>query len=170
LRLVSCARRQTRSPIITAETHRNPEPRGGVAGAQLGEDEFLVTAFRPRVYFGLSKPAPLESMMMSRVEDGRFDDGKWVFRRVDGLRDTAAIAVVIFHLCEYLFPDPASNPLRHADLAVDFFFLLSGFVIAHAYDRRWPAMSVTQGHRMIDIGRIRDRQVISKTAGRLLGR
>jgi len=61
---------------------------------------------------------------------------------LDGLRGTAAVAVVVFHLCEYIFPDSASNPLRHAYLAVDFFFLLSGFVIAHAYDRRWPAMSI----------------------------
>jgi peptidoglycan/LPS O-acetylase OafA/YrhL len=60
---------------------------------------------------------------------------------LDGLRGTAALAVVVFHLCEYIFPDPAANPLRHAYLAVDFFFLLSGFVIAHAYDRRWPAIS-----------------------------
>ena len=34
----------------------NPEPTGGVAVAQLGEDEFLVTGFRRRVNFGLSHP------------------------------------------------------------------------------------------------------------------
>lgn len=62
---------------------------------------------------------------------------------LDGLRGTAALAVVVFHLFEYIFPDPTHNPLRHAYLAVDFFFLLSGFVIAHAYDRRWPSMTVT---------------------------
>jgi beta-galactosidase GanA len=60
----------------------NPEPSGGVAVAQLGENEFLVTGFNARVYFGLSRPAPLESMMLLRVEEGYFDKGKWIFRRV----------------------------------------------------------------------------------------
>ena len=60
----------------------NPQPSGGVAVAQLGENEFLVTGFHSRVYFGLAKPAPLESMMTLRVEEGYFDKGKWVFRRV----------------------------------------------------------------------------------------
>ncbi len=60
----------------------NPEPEGGVAVAQLGENEFLVTGFRSRISFGLSKPAPLESMMMLRVEEGYFDNRKWVFRRL----------------------------------------------------------------------------------------
>jgi peptidoglycan/LPS O-acetylase OafA/YrhL len=67
---------------------------------------------------------------------------------LDGLRGTAAIAVLVFHILEYVFSDPANNPLRHAYLAVDFFFLLSGFVIAHAYDRRWPAMSVGEFFRI----------------------
>ena len=60
----------------------NSEPVGGVAVAQIAENEFLVTGFRARVYFGLSKPAPFESMMMLRVEEGRYDNGKWIFRRV----------------------------------------------------------------------------------------
>ena len=60
----------------------NPQPSGGVAVAQLGENEFLVTGFHSRVYLGLAKPAPLESMMTLRVEEGYFDKGKWVFRRV----------------------------------------------------------------------------------------
>jgi peptidoglycan/LPS O-acetylase OafA/YrhL len=31
--------------------------------------------------------------------------------------------------------------MNHGYLAVDFFFLLSGFVIAYAYDDRWGQMS-----------------------------
>lgn len=52
---------------------------------------------------------------------------------LDGMRGVAALAVLAFHSCEYfmLGYSPA-----HAYLAVDFFFLLSGFVIAHAYDSR----------------------------------
>ena len=34
--------------------------------------------------------------------------------------------------------------INHGYLAVDFFFLLSGFVIAHAYDDRWNKMTVGQ--------------------------
>lgn len=60
----------------------NPQPVGGLAVAQIAEDELLVTGFNARVYFGLSKPAPYESMMMLRVEEGRYDNGKWIFRRV----------------------------------------------------------------------------------------
>jgi peptidoglycan/LPS O-acetylase OafA/YrhL len=55
------------------------------------------------------------------------------FHSLDGLRGVAALAVLILHGAElarigYVPPS--------AGLAVDFFFLLSGFVIAHAYDAR----------------------------------
>jgi peptidoglycan/LPS O-acetylase OafA/YrhL len=63
------------------------------------------------------------------------------FETLDGLRGTAALLVVFFHLLDGLLPY-ASNPLRHAYLAVDFFFLLSGFVIGYAYDDRWPGLSL----------------------------
>lgn len=64
------------------------------------------------------------------------------FEVLDGLRGTAAFAVVLFHIFEWLFPRYADNPLRHAYLAVDFFFMLSGFVIGYAYDDRWPKMKI----------------------------
>lgn len=97
----------------------NPEPSGGVAVAQLGENEFLVTGFRSRVYFGLSKPAPLESMMLLRVEEGHFDHGKWIFRRlwngdsVDyGLNFTDREQVLRVKLVTYKGtpPIPVGNP------------------------------------------------------------
>lgn len=66
------------------------------------------------------------------------------FAVLDGLRGTAAILVIIFHLTEAVFPNPADNPLHHAYLAVDFFFMLSGFVIGYAYDDRWNTMSIKQ--------------------------
>ncbi|MFD1469326.1 acyltransferase family protein [Hymenobacter caeli] len=59
---------------------------------------------------------------------------------LDGLRGTAALLVVVFHLFEGLNPDYRTNPLHHGYLAVDFFFLLSGFVVGYAYDDRWPAL------------------------------
>jgi peptidoglycan/LPS O-acetylase OafA/YrhL len=55
---------------------------------------------------------------------------------LDGLRGIAAIAVVIFHFMEWVFSDASKNFIAHGFLAVDFFFCLSGFVIAYAYDDR----------------------------------
>jgi peptidoglycan/LPS O-acetylase OafA/YrhL len=66
------------------------------------------------------------------------------FPILDGLRGTAAILVVIFHLFEAYYPVPANHPIHHGYLAVDFFFLLSGFVVGYAYDDRWGAMSIKQ--------------------------
>jgi peptidoglycan/LPS O-acetylase OafA/YrhL len=63
---------------------------------------------------------------------------------LDGLRGLAAILVVIFHLFEAYYPVPANHPMHHGYLAVDFFFLLSGFVIGYAYDDRWEKMTVWQ--------------------------
>lgn len=63
---------------------------------------------------------------------------------LDGLRGVAAIFVVIFHLFEAYFPIMANHPMHHGYLAVDFFFLLSGFVVGYAYDDRWNSMSVWQ--------------------------
>lgn len=63
---------------------------------------------------------------------------------LDGLRGTAAILVVIFHLYEAYFPVMANHPMHHGYLAVDFFFLLSGFVVGYAYDDRWEKMSIKE--------------------------
>lgn len=54
------------------------------------------------------------------------------FVALDGLRGVAALAVVVLHAAApfgYL-------PFPHAVLAVDFFFALSGFVVAFAYEDR----------------------------------
>jgi peptidoglycan/LPS O-acetylase OafA/YrhL len=58
------------------------------------------------------------------------------FEVLDGLRGTAALCVLLFHILEIVTPDAAHNPLRHTHLAVDFFFALSGFVLGYAYDAR----------------------------------
>lgn len=58
------------------------------------------------------------------------------FEILDGLRGVAALAVVIFHFMEWVFPDISKNFIGHGFLAVDFFFCLSGFVIGYAYDNR----------------------------------
>ena len=60
---------------------------------------------------------------------------------LDGLRGVAALIVVAFHLFEAHSKGPLYQILNHGYLAVDFFFLLSGFVIAYAYDDRWEKMT-----------------------------
>ena len=64
------------------------------------------------------------------------------FKLLDGLRGLAAVAVVIFHFMEFIKPDYADSFIAHGYLAVDFFFCLSGFVIAYAYDHRVGAMGI----------------------------
>ena len=60
---------------------------------------------------------------------------------LDGLRGVASLLVVAFHLFEpFSHENAAKQIINHGYLAVDFFFMLSGFVIAYAYDDRWTRM------------------------------
>src|SRR6478735_5052327 len=61
---------------------------------------------------------------------------------LDGLRGVAALAVVTMHICEAHSTSYLDMMMNHGYLAVDFFFLLSGFVIGYAYDDRWNKMTV----------------------------
>lgn len=63
------------------------------------------------------------------------------FEILDGLRGVAAMIVVAFHLFETYSKGPSYQILNHGYLAVDFFFVLSGFVIGYAYDDRWGRMT-----------------------------
>ena len=64
------------------------------------------------------------------------------FEILDGLRGVAALMVVTFHMFEaYANENRFRQILNHGYLAVDFFFLLSGFVVAYAYDDRWDRMT-----------------------------
>ena len=60
---------------------------------------------------------------------------KMHFRVLDSWRGVAALLVAIFHLNLYsaLYP---LDFIRNAYLFVDFFFVLSGFVITHSYAAR----------------------------------
>ena len=79
---------------------------------------------------------------------------------LDGLRGVAAMMVVVFHLFETYSKGPAYQIINHGYLAVDFFFVLSGFVIGYAYDDRWDKMTtwgffkrrLTRLHPMVIIG------------------
>ena len=67
------------------------------------------------------------------------------FALLDGLRGVAALAVLWYHVNEgFAFAEVTNGAgdgiirsFNHGYLAVDFFFILSGFVIAYAYDDRW---------------------------------
>ena len=73
------------------------------------------------------------------------------YQILDGLRGIAAIMVVSFHLFEAHATSRFNQIINHGYLAVDFFFLLSGFVISYAYDDRWSKMSIGSffKHRLI---------------------
>jgi peptidoglycan/LPS O-acetylase OafA/YrhL len=61
---------------------------------------------------------------------------------LDGLRGVASLTVLAFHICEpFSDGDAVKQVINHGYLAVDFFFMLSGFVIAYAYDDRWTRMT-----------------------------
>ena len=62
---------------------------------------------------------------------------------LDGLRGVASFLVVIMHVCEAHSTSSLNMLLNHGYLAVDFFFLLSGFVIGYAYDDRWSKMTLS---------------------------
>ena len=64
------------------------------------------------------------------------------FPILDGLRGVAALMVVAFHLFEIHQTSRFDQIINHGYLAVDFFFVLSGFVIGYAYDDRWGKMGI----------------------------
>ena len=67
------------------------------------------------------------------------------FEVLDGLRGVAAIMVLLFHIFEtYSIVNKTPLMIGHGYLAVDFFFLLSGFVIGYAYDDRWGRLSTRE--------------------------
>jgi peptidoglycan/LPS O-acetylase OafA/YrhL len=83
---------------------------------------------------------------------------------LDGLRGVAAIIVVTFHLCEPLSTSNLDKLVNHGYLAVDLFFLLSGFVIGYAYDDRWQKMTVGRFFKR-RIERLQPMMVLGMTLG-----
>ena len=67
-------------------------------------------------------------------------DTKPHYDLLDGLRGVAAVLVVWYHIFEAFATSPIDQRFNHGYLAVDFFFILSGFVIGYAYDNRWKVM------------------------------
>ena len=70
-------------------------------------------------------------------------DTKQHYLILDGLRGAAALMVLWYHVFEgFAFAGgTAIETFNHGHLGVDFFFMLSGFVISYAYDDRWKTTS-----------------------------
>lgn len=76
---------------------------------------------------------------MQKSSSAAFVDTKPHYDLLDGLRGVAALLVLWYHVFEgYQFAgnQPIIKTINHGYLAVDFFFILSGFVISYAYDDR----------------------------------
>lgn len=84
------------------------------------------------------------------ITSAYFADTKPHYELLDGLRGVAALLVLIYHIFEGLSFAEATDgagsglitTLAHGHIAVDFFFILSGFVISYAYDDRWDKMTL----------------------------
>ena len=89
-------------------------------------------------------------MQKTTISSATFADTKPHYELLDGLRGVAALFVLWYHIFEGFAFAEATNgegagiitTLNHGHIAVDFFFILSGFVISYAYDGRWKTMSL----------------------------
>ena len=89
------------------------------------------------------------------VAASAFADSKPHYAILDGLRGVAALVVIWYHVFEGFATSPLDQKFNHGYLAVDFFFILSGFVVGYAYDDRWEgrpgdASGVRGGMRIRD--------------------
>lgn len=80
--------------------------------------------------------------MQNISSSAAFADSKPHYELLDGLRGVAALLVIWYHIFEGFATSPIDQRFNHGYLAVDFFFILSGFVIGYAYDDRWKKMKV----------------------------
>jgi len=80
--------------------------------------------------------------LKTQVSMAAFADTKPHYGILDGLRGVAAITVVCFHIFESFATSHLDQKINHGYLAVDFFFILSGFVVGYAYDDRWGTMRI----------------------------
>lgn len=81
-------------------------------------------------------------MQKTQISMAAFADTKPHYEILNGLRGVAAITVVCFHLFEAFATSHLDQRINHGYLAVDFFFILSGFVVGYAYDDRWGKMNI----------------------------
>lgn len=116
---------------------------------------------------------------MQKISSSAFADSKPHYVLLDGLRGVAALLVIWYHVFEGFATSPIDQKFNHGYLAVDFFFILSGFVIGYAYDDRWKT-TMTQKeffkrrlirlHPMVVMGAVFGCYYILHTRLRAMGR
>lgn len=82
---------------------------------------------------------------MQKISSAAFSDTKPHYELLDGLRGVAALVVIWYHIFEGFATSPIDQRFNHGYLAVDFFFILSGFVVGYAYDDRWKKKTMGTG-------------------------
>lgn len=82
---------------------------------------------------------------MQTISSAAYADTKPHYELLDGLRGVAALVVIWYHVFEGFATSPVDQRFNHGYLAVDFFFILSGFVVGYAYDDRWKRRTLSFG-------------------------
>ena len=123
-----------RKPLV--DIRRSPRPANCGLRSSIGK----ISLYLSKETFNLIV------VMSSKTEisAAAFADTKPHYDILDGLRGVAALMVVCFHLFEAFATSHLDQRINHGYLAVDFFFILSGFVMGYAYDDRWGRMSVRE--------------------------
>lgn len=123
------------------------------------------TAFRSSP---LPAPAPQSDHMQSPVTPDPLPPtlpDKPRYELLDGLRGVAALLVIWYHFFEGFATSAADQMMNHGYLAVDFFFVLSGFVIGYAYDDRWKKGMTPQRFMLRRIVRLHPMVVLAVILG-----
>ena len=75
------------------------------------------------------------------------------FSPLESLRGLAALVVIVFH-ADWTNPITAWNFFQNGALMVDFFFVLSGFVIFHSYGQKLPSLPNIVRFLWLRLGRL----------------
>jgi peptidoglycan/LPS O-acetylase OafA/YrhL len=76
-----------------------------------------------------------------------------MYPKLESLRGVAAVIVVLYHSSFYV-GEPDESPLRHGYLFVDFFFILSGWVMSHAYEAKIVSGMRFANYAILRLGRL----------------
>lgn len=87
------------------------------------------------------------------------------YELLDGLRGVAALMVILYHVGECFATSARDQWLNHGYLAVDFFFVLSGFVLGYAYDGRWNKGMTTGGFLLRRVIRLQPMVLVAVVLG-----
>lgn len=118
----------TESAPSQARTNRSSGREGQEIGARktpLGSGNSAVLA--------LAMPTNTRDNCIGGMLTGRVRRMGAKINTLTSLRFFAAISVVIYHMRDYSLEQLRGGPLERANLAVDLFFILSGFILAHVY-------------------------------------